>query len=60
MVDRCFDPDRAVKDALKLDKGKVTVIAAATALASVARKRKLRRRSMVSRSATLTTRLCGN
>jgi serine/threonine protein kinase/tetratricopeptide (TPR) repeat protein len=34
MVDRCFDPDRAVKDALKLDKGKVTVIAMATALAS--------------------------
>ena len=33
MVDRCFDPDRAVKDALKLDKGKVTLVAAATMLA---------------------------
>jgi eukaryotic-like serine/threonine-protein kinase len=33
MVDRCFDPDHAVKEALQLDKGKVTLIAAATALA---------------------------
>ncbi len=34
MVDRCFDPDQAVKDATKLDKGKITVIAAAFTLAS--------------------------
>jgi tetratricopeptide (TPR) repeat protein len=34
MVDRCFDPDRAAKDALKLDKGKATQIAAANALAN--------------------------
>ncbi len=27
MVDRCFDPEEAVKEALKLDKGKVTLIA---------------------------------
>jgi eukaryotic-like serine/threonine-protein kinase len=40
MVDRCFDPDGAVKDALKLDKGKVTVIAAATALASCSQEKK--------------------
>jgi eukaryotic-like serine/threonine-protein kinase len=33
MVDRCFDPEEAVKEALKLDKGKVTVIAAATTMA---------------------------
>jgi len=33
MVDRCFDPDSTVKQALQLDKGKVTLIAAATALA---------------------------
>ena len=33
MVDRCLDPDHAVKEALQLDKGKVTLIAAATALA---------------------------
>jgi serine/threonine protein kinase/tetratricopeptide (TPR) repeat protein len=34
MVDRCFDPDQTAKEALKLDKGKLTLIAAATALAS--------------------------
>jgi eukaryotic-like serine/threonine-protein kinase len=34
MVDQCFDPDKAVKEALKLDKGKVTVIAAANTLAA--------------------------
>jgi serine/threonine protein kinase/tetratricopeptide (TPR) repeat protein len=34
MVDRCFDPDQTAKQALKLDKGKVTLIAAATALAA--------------------------
>ena len=33
MVDRCFDPEEAAKEALKLDKGKVTLIAQATALA---------------------------
>jgi serine/threonine protein kinase/tetratricopeptide (TPR) repeat protein len=33
MVDRCSDPDQTVKDALKLDKGKVTVIYAAMTLA---------------------------
>jgi eukaryotic-like serine/threonine-protein kinase len=33
MVDRCFDPDQAVKQALQLDKGKVTLIAAANTLA---------------------------
>ena len=33
MVDRCFDPDQAAKRALKLDKGKVTIIAAANTLA---------------------------
>ena len=33
MVDRCFDPEEAVKEALKLDKGKVTLITAATTLA---------------------------
>jgi serine/threonine protein kinase/tetratricopeptide (TPR) repeat protein len=33
MVDRCFDPEEAVKEALKLDKGKVTLIAEATTLA---------------------------
>jgi tetratricopeptide (TPR) repeat protein len=27
MVDRCFDPDQTVKQALQLDKGKVTLIA---------------------------------
>jgi tetratricopeptide (TPR) repeat protein len=34
MVDRCFDPDQTAKEALKLDKGKLTLIAAATALAA--------------------------
>jgi serine/threonine protein kinase/tetratricopeptide (TPR) repeat protein len=34
MVDRCFDPDQAVKEALKLDKGKVTLVVAANALAA--------------------------
>jgi eukaryotic-like serine/threonine-protein kinase len=34
MVDRCFDPEQTVKEALKLDKGKGTLIAAATALAA--------------------------
>jgi tetratricopeptide (TPR) repeat protein len=33
MVDRCFDPDQAVKQALVLDKGKVTLISAADTLA---------------------------
>ncbi len=33
MVDRCFDPDQTAKHALQLDKGKVTIIAAATTLA---------------------------
>ena len=33
MVDRCFDPEQTAKQALKLDKGKVTLIAAANALA---------------------------
>jgi serine/threonine protein kinase/tetratricopeptide (TPR) repeat protein len=33
MVDRCFDPDLAVKQALQLDKGKVTLISAADTLA---------------------------
>ena len=33
MVDRCFDPEQTVKDALKLDKGKVTLIFAAMTLA---------------------------
>ena len=33
MVDRCFDPDRTVKEALQLDKGKVTLVNAATTLA---------------------------
>jgi eukaryotic-like serine/threonine-protein kinase len=33
MVDRCSDPDQIVKDALKLDKGKVTLIYAAMTLA---------------------------
>ncbi len=33
MVDRCFDPDQAVKQALQLDKGKVTLVAAADTLA---------------------------
>jgi eukaryotic-like serine/threonine-protein kinase len=33
MVDRCFDPDQTVKHALQLDKGKVTLVAAATTLA---------------------------
>jgi serine/threonine protein kinase/tetratricopeptide (TPR) repeat protein len=32
-VDRCFEPDQAVKQALQLDKGKVTLIAAAETLA---------------------------
>jgi serine/threonine protein kinase/tetratricopeptide (TPR) repeat protein len=34
MIDRCFDPEQAVKQALQLDKGKVTLIAAANALAA--------------------------
>jgi eukaryotic-like serine/threonine-protein kinase len=34
MVARCFDPEQTVKEALKLDKGKGTLIAAATALAA--------------------------
>jgi len=34
MVDRCFDPEQTVKQALQLDKGKVTLIAAANALAA--------------------------
>ncbi len=33
MVDRCFDPEKTVKQALQLDKGKVTLIAAANTLA---------------------------
>jgi tetratricopeptide (TPR) repeat protein len=33
-VGRCFDPEQAAKEALKLDKGKGTLIAAATALAA--------------------------
>jgi eukaryotic-like serine/threonine-protein kinase len=33
MVDRCADPDETVKNALKLDKGKVTVINSAMTLA---------------------------
>ncbi len=33
MVDRCFDPDQTVKQALQLDKGKDTLIDAANALA---------------------------
>jgi eukaryotic-like serine/threonine-protein kinase len=33
MVDRCFDPEQAVKQALQLDKGKVTLISAANTLA---------------------------
>jgi eukaryotic-like serine/threonine-protein kinase len=33
MVDRCFDPEQAVKEASKLDKGKVTLIEQATTLA---------------------------
>jgi eukaryotic-like serine/threonine-protein kinase len=33
MVDRCFDPDQTVKQALQLDKGKVTLIDAADTLA---------------------------
>jgi eukaryotic-like serine/threonine-protein kinase len=33
MVDRCFDPEEAAKEALKLDKGKITLIAEATTLA---------------------------
>jgi serine/threonine protein kinase/tetratricopeptide (TPR) repeat protein len=33
MVDRCFDPEQAVKDALKLDKGKTTIIAATMTMA---------------------------
>ncbi len=33
MVDRCFDPDQTAKHALQLDKGKVTLIYAANALA---------------------------
>ena len=33
MVDRCFDPDQTVKQAMQLDKGKDTLIAAATTLA---------------------------
>jgi eukaryotic-like serine/threonine-protein kinase len=33
MVDRCFDPEQTAKQALRLDKGKVTLISAATTLA---------------------------
>jgi eukaryotic-like serine/threonine-protein kinase len=33
MVNRCFDPEEAAKEALKLDKGKVTLIAQATTMA---------------------------
>jgi eukaryotic-like serine/threonine-protein kinase len=33
MVDRCFDPEEAAKQALKLDKGKFTLIAQATTMA---------------------------
>jgi serine/threonine protein kinase/tetratricopeptide (TPR) repeat protein len=33
MVDRCFDPEEAAKEALKLDKGKVTLITQATTMA---------------------------
>jgi tetratricopeptide (TPR) repeat protein len=33
MVDRCFDPEQTAKQALQLDKGKVTLIAAANTLA---------------------------
>jgi eukaryotic-like serine/threonine-protein kinase len=33
MVDRCFDPEQAAKEALKLDKGKVTLIAQAMTMA---------------------------
>ena len=33
IVDRCFDPDQTVKQALQLDKGKVTLISAANTLA---------------------------
>jgi eukaryotic-like serine/threonine-protein kinase len=33
MVDRCFDPDQTTKRALQLDKGKVTMVTAATTLA---------------------------
>jgi serine/threonine protein kinase/tetratricopeptide (TPR) repeat protein len=33
MVDRCFEPDQAVKQALQLDKGKVTLVSAANTLA---------------------------
>jgi serine/threonine protein kinase/tetratricopeptide (TPR) repeat protein len=34
MVDRCFDMEQTAKQAMQLDKGKVTVIAAANALAA--------------------------
>jgi serine/threonine protein kinase/tetratricopeptide (TPR) repeat protein len=33
MIDRCVDPERTVKEALQLDKGKVTLITAATTTA---------------------------
>jgi serine/threonine protein kinase/tetratricopeptide (TPR) repeat protein len=33
MVDRCFDPEQVAKQALQLDNGKVTQVAASTALA---------------------------
>jgi len=33
MVDRCFDLTRPPKEALKLDKGKVTLITQATTMA---------------------------
>ena len=33
MVDRCFDPEEAAKEALKLDRGKVTLAAQATTMA---------------------------
>ena len=35
MVDRCFDPEEAAKEALKLDKGKVTLIAQAMTTGSL-------------------------
>ncbi len=34
MIDRCSDPDQAVKEALQLDKGKATLITAATTTAA--------------------------
>ncbi len=34
MIDRCFDPEQAVKEALQLDKGKASLITAATTTAA--------------------------